>query len=429
MLSSSLNSVELLLRIPMLAASAMALLAGAQVTAQAQQPGPVLGRGLWPDGAASGGYEAPYRVAQNASNLTLSVLVDTKKNQEFLKADTGFTYYLYGAQSTPGLLKVELASKEIIGTWKGNATIKERGFNQNGYIEDDSQFAPIFLVADVRNDGTRAAQVTAAFLDISESYTDFQPYLEIGDWGRLQCGDGSYLPAFEMANYGWGAVRNARMTYSFGGKSTRTSEFVSDLGTFDQTTTATVEDGFRKSALNIDKIKAGKFKCASKSQVPACFARLKETGILGNLANFVYTAGIQVYTDVAGRFEYEWTSDDQKTNSRVSPFAIVIPIFHFDVGGGPECGAPGPIDRNEKPVELSLDRKNYRIPLSWRGQLGSRQDKRFSFSLVAAKSSHHTLKLVVQFADGNTLTSIPVDISYFKPRMPPPPPEDQDDKK
>jgi hypothetical protein len=86
------------------------------------------------------------------------------------------------------------------------------------------------------------------------------------------------------------------------------------------------------------------------------------------------------------------------------------------------------VDRDEKPVELSLDRKNYRIPLSWRTQIVSGERSRFALSLSAQKASHHLLRLNLVLADGHAVSSRPMDISYFKPRMPAPPPDDPRDK-
>jgi hypothetical protein len=407
-----------LLGVLKLAATTALLLSDDQAaTARAWRRVQVLGIATAADDLAA----APHRVAQNTPNLTLKILIDIRKNQDFVKADRDFQSFVYEAVSADDAIKIMSASKAIVGTWKGNMSI--------GYsiIEDDSQFAPVFLVADIRNDGPRPSQVTGAYLAVSESATDLQPFLTLS--GFDACDPENYDPKFGFDNFGWGKARNARLVYSFGTKASRTMDFVANLGTFDQATVATVEDGLRKSALNISRVKAGKFKCTSKSQIPACLTQLKGTGVLGNLADYVYAKGRAVFTNVSGKIEYEWVGSDNKTNNRASPFSVDIPLFHFDVGGGPECGAPGPVDRNEKPIELSLDRKNYRIPLNWRGQLGSRQDKRFAFSLAAARSSNHVLTLVVQFADGNIITSLPMDISYFKPRMPPPPPDDPDDKK
>jgi len=374
--------------------------------------------------------QPPIRLAQSTGNLTVKVLIDSKKNRDYVKADDQFASFVYEATTSGDITKIQLASKDIVGVWKGSATIVEVPFAGKSYFDSEAQFAPVFVVAEVRNDGTRAAQVTGAYLDVALSATDFQPYLDIGDWGRLHCNDGSYAPSFQMLNFGWGPVRNGKLVYTFGTKSARSSELIADLGTFDERTTATVDDGVRQSGADIARLKAGKFKCSSKSQVPACLAQLKGSGVLGRLANYVTIAeGNRVQTTATGSIEYDWIDSDNKTNHRSSPFSIVIPILFFEVGGGPECGAPGPVDRDEKPVALSLDRQNYRIPLGWSGPLASRQTSRFALSLTAPKASHHVLKLVLTLADGGTVSSGPIDISYFTPRMPSAPPDDPDEKK
>jgi hypothetical protein len=351
-----------------------------------------------------------------AAHVNLKVLVDSKANDDYLKKDTDFTYYVYGGRTSGETMKVELAAKQITGVWKGNDTIVERPFNQPGYIEDVSQFAPVFLVIDARNDGTSAARINSAFLEISDSMTDLQPYLEIGDWGRLGCGDGTYLPAFEMRNLGWGKVENASMTYTFGTATARSAPFTSKIDSFDFGTTASVESGLQNAKVKIERAKNGKFQCTSKAQLPACFSRLKDTGIFGNLADYVFREGTVVYSRVRGSFDYSWTGIDKQSNKRSSPFMLDIPLLHFELGG-PECGAPGPADRDLKPITLSLDRKSYRLPLNWKGQLAARQNQRIGFSLIADKSSRHQFRVVLQLADGSTTASNPVDLSYFKPRF------------
>jgi hypothetical protein len=272
-------------------------------------------------------------------------------------------------------------------------------------------------VAQVRNDGTRSVQVSNAYLDVASSVTDLQPYLQLSGTDTT-CGGEGYSPEIAIVNYGWGAVSIGRLVYTFGANSTRSPEFAVDVGSFDETAGTTVEGGLRRSAVNIDKVKTDKFKCASISQVPACLARLKQTGILGDLANYVYTQQNQLLTSVAGSFQYDWTDVDKRANHRTSPFKVVSRILFFETGGGPECGAPGPVDRSDKPVKLSLDQTGYRIPLEWHGQVKSRQTSSFSLSLAAEKSSHHVLKLVLVLADGGNLISPTLDISYFLPRMP-----------
>jgi hypothetical protein len=208
------------------------------------------------------------------------------------------------------------------------------------------------------------------------------------------------------------------LIYSFGKDSS--AQFTAGIGTFNVTAEASVDGGVKQSSVDFNRITTGNFKCASKSLVPSCLAKLKSSGIFGSLTDSVYLDEINVRVEVSGRIEYDWRSIDGNSNKRSSPFSIAIPLLQFDIGG-PECGAPAPVDRHDKPITLALDKNNYRISLDWRGQLMSRQNKRFTLSLSAPKSSHHFAKVVLELSDGSTIASMPMDILYFTPRMPPPP--------
>jgi hypothetical protein len=368
------------------------------------------------------------RLAQDTSKVSIKVLIDSKQNRDYVKADDQFPSFVYEAVPAGDTVKIQPASKLIMDMWKGNATIEDQPFGGKADIEDTAQFAPVFIVAEVRNDGTRAVQVTSAYLDITDSATDFQPLLAMSQVGRVICGNGNYIPDFEMLNFGWGAVQNGKLAYSFVAKSLRSSQFTADLGTFDHQVTATVDEAVRKQGVDVAKLSDGTFKCSSRSQVPACLARLKSTGIFGELANYVYTSGNMVATRVEGDIQYDWVDSRKATQQRSSPFAVTIPLLFFDVGGA-ECGAPGPVERPSKPIALSLDRQNYRVPLPFKGPVASRQVSRFGLTLTAEKASHHALKVVLSLADGTTISSGPVDVTYFTPRMPPPPADEPEDKK
>lgn len=270
----------------------------------------------------------------------------------------------------------------------------------------------------VSNNTTQATQIVGAYLDMEQSATDYQPYLEIGDWGRIDCSDNNYDPAFEVRNLGWGKVTNTHMHYALSrSRGTFKTTFDDPIGTFDTTTKANVNDGIKQLGVNLSRIKAGKFPCAADSQLPTCFAKLNGTGIFGNLSDKIYLSGNAVFTNASGYFEYTWTDNIGSLVNGKTPFQIAIPIMHFDVGG-PECGAPGPAEVDFKPITMALDKSNYRLPLSLRGQLNSRKDRSFGFALVAKKSSHHVFHIVLELADGSSVTSPEVDLSYFLPRIP-----------
>ncbi len=372
-----------------------------------------------PYGSADKRSNPAFQLAQSNGVVNARLILDSKRNKEFAKLRDGWAaYFGYKAHDAGGVLSVELDS-QIYDIWKHGRTVREQSYDQDGYIENPNQFSPVFLTVEVSNDTPQSTQIVGAYLDVANSATDYQPYLEIGSVDRVMCGEGNYAPSFELRNLGWGAVRDAQMVYGFSAKGAVPQQLAYDakLGSFDQKTTATVDDGLRTAGLDVAKVASGKFRCPSESQVPACFARLKATGIYGNLAPALYTQGNTVFTWVSGQFQYRWTDSAGGSNESKTPFEIVVPIMHFDIGG-PECGAAGPDTRDYKTIALSLDRSNYRLPVNMRGQLGSRQDKSFGFALVAPKSSRHLFKVVLQLADGSSVSSEPADLSYFTPRMP-----------
>ena len=124
---------------------------------------------------------------------------------------------------------------------------------------------------------------------------------------------------------------------------------------------------------------------------------------------------IQFYTQVSGVIDYSWVDGHGTKQQSHSPFTVKLPVLVFDFSPG-EYGAPEAIDRKLRAIALPLDRKNYRIPFNYRERLGAQQNKRFSLILNAEKSSRHRFTVVLELADGTTVSSETVDLLFFKPR-------------
>jgi hypothetical protein len=360
----------------------------------------------------------PLPIGRTSSGLTLRLMIDRKTNQKFLSEGEIIDSYVYEANDAPGAMKVELASEKLVAVWKGDGRLDAKSAE---YFEEQAQFGPVYLVADISNDGNRSTRINSAYLSVDESATDLQPYLVIsgssGNVGACMIVP-SYDPVVKFQNYGWGAVRNAQLTFTFGNATSRTGEFKTALGTFDATKSALVVDALQKSKLNIAKMRASKFKCASVEELPSCLKSVEASGLLGDLAGRVALEAVnQVVTNAAGRIDYEWGGSDGQVHARTSPIALDIPLFKFEIGS-PECGGGGPVEHGGRKLELPLDKRGYRLPVNWRADLAPRENKRFAFSLAAAKSSHHVFRLVLELADGTMLGSRQVDLSYFKPRLP-----------
>ncbi len=345
----------------------------------------------------------------------LNISIDARRNQAYIKADDQFGSFVYTAVRNGDVITVQPASKELMAIWKGGAQLTPIQYNQGAYFEEKDQFSPAFLVADFRNDTPSPVNVTNAYLDVQESSTDNHPYLEIEN--QLMCADGSYNPEIKIDNSGWREVIQPKFTYTFGAKGVQSRPFVATFPTFLDELTATIEGGLKQAGANIPAIKHGKYLCASVSQVPNCFAKLKQKGIFGELQNNVYVEDKTVFSDVSGTIDYGWIDFKGASNKSTAPFKVAVPLGEFAVGEGPECGAPSPIGREEHPILFPLDRQHYRIPLNWHARMLSRQEQKFSLSLASAKASHDVFTVVLQLSDGRTITSHVIDLSYFIPRM------------
>jgi hypothetical protein len=367
----------------------------------------------------SGGTAAPPdgpAIGSNADGLTLRLMIDRKSNQAFINDENADgTSHVYESRGAPGVMKVELASEQLMAVWKGAGRIDEDAAR---YFDSLAQFAPVYLVADISNNGAQATRINSAYLIVDESATDLEPYLVISS-NTNECAETpKYDPTIKFANYGWGPVRNAQLTFTFGSAELHGSEFRIPLGTFDTGKSTTVADALQKSRLNIARMRASKFACPSVEELPACLKRVEASGMLGELAGRVEIVAVNhVVTNVVGRMGYDWAGIDGATHARTSPVSVKIPLFMFSIGGA-ECGGAGAVEHGGRKLELTLDKRGYRIPLNWRGDLAPRENKRFAFSLAAAKSSRHLFRLVLELADGTTLGSRQVDLTYFKPRLP-----------
>jgi hypothetical protein len=360
---------------------------------------------------------AEYLMAQAASRVTLSAYIDRKKNADFKKQDESFASFMYDQVNGPGVINIRLASKEIMDLWKGNGVIK-----RVEELFDTGQFAPVFLVIDISNEGAQSAQIARGYLDVEQSVTDLQPFLNImSDYDSRCGGSDKFDPSYRFINSGWGGVKNAKVTYSFGRTPNPAASFVEDIGSFDEGQPASVVDGLQKSGVNVQRLRTGGFKCGSLAQIPACTAQLQRSGVLSKIAaDAVFVQHTHVLMRVSGRINYDWTDSAGSLQQRQSPMLLEIPMLQFKIPEVAECGAPGPVERDLKPLQLSLDRKNYRIALDYSGNLAPRQNRRFGLTLSAQKSSQHQFKITLELADGRTVSTPRFDLLYFKPNLRPP---------
>jgi len=374
-------------------------------------------RSVWRDGAEVERVPAAdgVRLAQ-ADGVAVNVYMDGRLNDEFRAArdEDGFERFAYAVDDSSGVLRIGLDAA-LMDHWKGDAPIRatlRQGWSN--LFEDAAQFGPVFVVIDIANEENQAAEVVGAWLEIAESMSDLQPYLDA--WGPADGCNTRLDPQFSLLNSGWGGVEDARLTYAFGTEEEATSDVrVADVGSFDTYTDVSLLDGIQALGVDLDRLQNGDFQCASEAEYGACLAAWRQSDLLAPLGGAVFSDdNAQLLTRMWGILEYDWTDAKGGRNHRQSPVIIDFPVL--DVSFGPECGAGGPVERGYPTAKLPLDVENARIPINYTASIAPREQKRFGLNLVADKSSRHQFRFVVELADGRTIASPDIDLVYFTPR-------------
>ncbi len=370
-------------------------------------------RSVWRDGVETERTplgDPPIVVAQN-EGVVVNAYIDTKSNDDFVAGDPDMSSYVYTATPGDDEVDIRLDSPEIMDLWKGDGTIHSDSVGlSSSLFEDPLQFAPVFLVIELSNDGNQTAEITSAYFDLAESTSDLEPYVTVFGPGEAQ----AFAPNFSLQNYGWGQVENARLTYAFGTEDGPVTDSLSlDIGTFDTYQELSVIDGMKALGVDTDAL-TGEFPCASQDEAVRCLGDIRDAGFLGSMADATYIRDPYLMTRVTGDLGYDWTDSSGATNHRVSPVSMDIPVAY--IGEAAEFGAPGAVERGYPTVTLPLDQQNMRIPIPFTAELAPGEARRFALNFTAPKSSHHVFQFVFELADGTTPASPTIDLLYFIPR-------------
>ncbi len=373
-------------------------------------------RSVWKDGAEVERTPldgAPVRAAQ-AGGVTVDTYIDTRLNNEFIDADLDMLSYAYTATPSAGAVAVTLDAPKILDLWKGDAVIRDDTVDRSAWMfEDPGQFAPVFLVIELANEGGQPQQVTSAWFDLAESATDTQPYVVI--YGSH---DTVFNPTFSFQNFGWGEALDATLTYAFGTEDGPvTEEFAVDVGTIDSYLEATTIEGM--AALGVDTAALSDWESLECKRFDRDLRCAIEPGdyddLLGRLGPATFVRDNYLMTRLTGELAYDWVDAGGNRNSRVSPVSVDLPLVYL--GMRAEGGAPGPIERGFPTITLPLDQHDVRVPIPFTADLAPGESRRFALNFVAEKSSHHLFQFVFELADGNTVSSPVVDLTYFTPRL------------
>jgi len=322
--------------------------------------------------------------------------------------DGVFPVYAYRLQPGPQALELRLDSPELLRRWKGDFVL---GQPTKASFEDANQFLPVLLVLDVTNESGSPLQVVSSYLEVQRSRSDLQPFISFSSWD-----EGIVQGFFDISNHGWGRAENAVIEFAFGRDQPVTERFGLRLGMLDAVEVTPIR-AMTALVPSLPKLLDQPPKCPSNRQVPACLARLGRSMPMGRIADIAYTRADMVLTRLFGSLRYQWRDVGGQVQVREHPANLEILLFRFDTGEGAEMGGAGPEEMGFRPITLQLDREQYRLPLPYRPRLGPGQNQRFQLTLNAPKASSHQFRVVLETSDGRRVTTAPLDLQYFVPKI------------
>lgn len=309
-----------------------------------------------------------------------------------------------------------------MAAWKGNGPVQTtRGgevrdgiFNvSGGYID---AVPPTFLL-EFQNRSRQAIQISALHLEVANSETDNQPAIQMVDLADDLCG-GSFSTDYDLENYGWSPAKNARLRFSF----TRTAapapadgQVTKPIGDLSGRKRINLEPELQRFGVNVPGLKrlsnAG-FRCRGNPN--NCLETLRSNSLFGTLGSRLALNNLQIIVRASGSLDYEWKDIRGADHNRSSPFSVMVGLGKIVQEA--ECGeGGGPQPPRTSSLRLQLDATNYTVPVPFQRSIAAGQTARVPVSVSAAKSSNHALRIVAVLADGRTVSSLPIQLLYFRP--------------
>jgi hypothetical protein len=328
--------------------------------------------------------------------------------------------------SNNGQIKVQPADAELMAAWKGNgemqtfpgrSTIHQGIFNFNSGFVDSTP--PTFLL-EFQNRSAIAINVQSLRLDVAESSTDNQPAVQLMDDTDPSCAE-AFHTQYTLENFGWSPAKAGRMRISFGGGQPTTPDVNKAIGDLPGRQVVNLEhelDQLHVMVARLKELSMPGFPCPSGS-LRACLETLRSNQLFGTLGPKLELNASQIVVPASGLYDYQWRDNKGVDHGRTSPFKVKVSLGKFVETA--ECGegaSPEPISVTS--VKLRLDATNYSLPIAFQRRILAGAMARFSLPIDAAKSSSHAFRIVAKLADGREISSLPIDMLYYRPNPPPP---------
>ena len=264
--------------------------------------------------------------------------------------------------------------------WKGNGVIK-----RVEELFDAGQFAPVFMVIDISNEGAQSAQIVRGYLDVEQSVTDLQPFLNImSDYRRPLRRQRQIRSELPLHQFGLGR-REKRQGDLFVRPRSQSRRQLRPGHRL-----------FRRGAVGI----GGRRIAEIRRQRAAPANRRIQVSFARQSPGLHRPAAAIRRSRQGGR--YGLRAKPERADARQRPNRLQL---DRQLGGArrrgsrryssryrcwnsrfpmpPNAVRPDRSNATLKPLQLSLDRKNYRIALDYSGNLAPRQNRRFGLTLSA----------------------------------------------
>lgn len=361
--------------------------------------------------AAAGNVGGVVRAQQasggDAARMEIGFVIDERLNGE-----AAMQYQHLVRDDDVAIYPVE---QEINDSWAASRTIVDSTWP---FDMTDWSDAPAYVEMGLATTDGGKVKIDSLELQVSSSETVLKPFLAL----QSHRGCVGFRPTFNFLNYGWGEVRDATLSVAFtsedGEASTR--EYSLPIGGFGDGLDVSLRDALAEAGVDVAALDSKRFPCPSADDLPACRDQvLKEVGF-GEVAKTVW-GDDRLSTTAKGKINYSWTDANGQSWDQSEPFSVDIALARIEYPNElAECGDgfPGsPEALRYQDVDLPLDRKDYSIPVTLRGNK-TLKDYTARLKMHAEKTSFHSMRGVAKFADGSVLQSKPMSFYFFRPRQP-----------
>jgi hypothetical protein len=331
----------------------------------------------------------------------------------------------YGSSSNGSRIVVQPVDKQLLEVWKGNGEIQTQiggSSIRNGFFGVDRRYIdalPPTFVLGLENHSAQPITIAGLRLEVAESNTDNEPAVQLAYPAGIACMT-SYTVDYNLENFGESAAMGAQMRMRFsapGGP--QAPEFTKPIGNLAGRKHIDLEQDlaqFNVNVMRLKKIQDDGINCPSGS-LDACLSSIRTNPLFGSLGRQLGLDGLQITLPASGFLDYTWVDNKGGSHSRSSPFQVKLGLGKFKQAA--ECGegaAPAPT-AVKAAVQLQLDSVNYSLDLNFQRTIGAGQVARFSLPLAAPKSSEHDFRIVALLSDGRTVSSLPISLLYFRPKV------------